>query len=88
MAQKILLIILSITTITTDLAYTKPNNKEINMKKITQKAGRTQLGNFAPEFAHYNDDILFGENWNNTNIDIKNTFNNNSSFTYISRYYR
>ena len=41
------------------------------MKKITQTAGRTQLGNFAPEFAHYNDDILFGENWNNTNIDIK-----------------
>lgn len=31
--------------------------------KITQTAGRTQLGNFAPEFAHYNDDILFGENW-------------------------
>ena len=41
------------------------------MKKITQTAGRTQLGNFAPEFAHYNDDILFSENWNNTNIDIK-----------------
>ncbi len=71
MAKKILLIILTLTTITTELAYTKPNNKEINMKKITQTAGRTQLGNFAPEFAHYNDDILFGENWNNTNIDIK-----------------
>lgn len=33
MTKKILLIILSITTITTELAYTKPNNKEINMKK-------------------------------------------------------
>lgn len=39
--------------------------------KITQTAGRTQLGNFAPEFAHYNDDILFGENWNNTDLDLK-----------------
>lgn len=42
-----------------------------NMKKITQTAGRTQLGNFAPEFAHFNDDILFGENWNNQDIDTK-----------------
>lgn len=30
-------------------------------QKITQTAGRTQLGEFAPEFAHLNDDILFGE---------------------------
>lgn len=41
------------------------------MEKITQTAGRTALGNFAPEFAHYNDDILFGENWNNHDIDHK-----------------
>ncbi|MCM1339033.1 MAG: carboxymuconolactone decarboxylase family protein [Muribaculaceae bacterium] len=41
------------------------------MKKFTQTAGRTQLGDFAPEFAHFNDDILFGENWNNPNIDTK-----------------
>ena len=40
-------------------------------KKIVQTAGRTQLGNFAPEFAHYNDDVLFGENWNNTDLDLK-----------------
>lgn len=33
------------------------------MKKIVQTAGRTQLGEFAPEFAHLNDDILFGEVW-------------------------
>lgn len=32
-------------------------------KKIVQTAGRTQLGEFAPEFAHLNDDILFGEVW-------------------------
>ena len=40
-------------------------------EKIVQTAGRDTLGEFAPEFAHYNDDILFGENWNNTDIDLK-----------------
>ena len=38
-------------------------------KKIVQTAGRDQLGEFAPDFAHFNDDILFGENWNNMDID-------------------
>jgi len=33
--------------------------------------GGMALGEFAPEFAHYNDDVLFGENWNNEDIDIK-----------------
>ncbi|MBS5120522.1 MAG: carboxymuconolactone decarboxylase family protein [Lachnospiraceae bacterium] len=33
------------------------------MAKITQTAGRNALGTFAPEFAHFNDDVLFGENW-------------------------
>lgn len=46
-------------------------NKLMTNKKIVQTAGRTQLGNFAPEFAHYNDDVLFGENWNNTDLDLK-----------------
>lgn len=41
------------------------------MKKIVQTAGRNALGDFAPDFAHYNDDILFGENWNNTDINLK-----------------
>lgn len=40
-------------------------------EKITQTAGRTQLGDFAPEFARFNDDILFGENWNGEGIDTK-----------------
>ena len=40
-------------------------------EKIVQTAGRDTLGTFAPEFAHYNDDILFGENWNNEDIDLK-----------------
>lgn len=38
---------------------------------IKQTAGRDSLGEFAPDFAHYNDDILFGENWNNQDIDLK-----------------
>ncbi|SDL27736.1 carboxymuconolactone decarboxylase family protein [Streptococcus equinus] len=38
---------------------------------IKQTAGRDQLGEFAPDFAHFNDDILFGENWNNADIDVK-----------------
>ena len=41
------------------------------MAKIVQTAGRNALGEFAPEFAHYNDDVLFGENWNNEDIDLK-----------------
>lgn len=40
-------------------------------EKIVQTAGREQLGDFAPDFAHFNDDILFGENWNNQDIDVK-----------------
>lgn len=31
--------------------------------KIKQTAGRDQLGEFAPEFARLNDDVLFGEVW-------------------------
>lgn len=38
---------------------------------IKQTAGKDSLGDFAPNFAHYNDDILFGENWNDPSIDLK-----------------
>ena len=31
--------------------------------KVVQTAGRDQLGTFAPDFARYNEDILFGEVW-------------------------
>ena len=41
------------------------------MEKIVQTAGRDSLGSFAPAFAHYNDDVLFGENWNDDGIDVK-----------------
>ncbi len=37
-------------------------------QKIVQTAGRNQLGEFAPEFAHLNDDILFGEVWSRNDL--------------------
>ena len=49
----------------------KEGNKNMANTKIVQTAGRDNLGNFAPEFAHFNDDILFGENWNNKDISLK-----------------
>lgn len=35
-------------------------------EKIVQTAGRDQLGEFAPQFAQLNDDVLFGEVWSRT----------------------
>ena len=40
-------------------------------EKIIQTAGRDQMGEFAPLFAHLNDDVLIGEVWNETAIDLK-----------------
>ena len=37
-------------------------------KKIVQTAGRDQLGEFAPEFARLNDDVLFGEVWSRNDL--------------------
>lgn len=36
--------------------------------KVVQTAGRQQLGDFAPDFARYNDDILFGEVWSKNDV--------------------
>ena len=36
--------------------------------KVTQTVGRQQLGEFAPDFARYNDDILFGEVWSKNDV--------------------
>ena len=47
------------------------NDGEMKNERVVQTAGRNALGEFAPEFAHYNDDVLFGENWNNGDIDLK-----------------
>ena len=70
--KKALIWILGISMLTIP-SYAKKTqeNKLMTNKKIVQTAGRAQLGNFAPEFAHYNDDVLFGENWNNTDLDLK-----------------
>lgn len=38
---------------------------------MKQTAGRDKLGEFAQNFAHYNDDILFGENWSDPSINLK-----------------
>lgn len=37
-------------------------------QKIKQDAGRKVLGEFAPEFARLNDDILFGEVWSRNDL--------------------
>ena len=42
------------------------------MEKIVQTAGRTALGEFAPEFAHYNGDVA-------TNLPPLNTKNVSAS---------
>ena len=39
--------------------------------KITQTAGRTALGDFAPQFAELNDDVLFGDAvWNDSTLSL------------------
>lgn len=70
--KKLLVFVLLVSLTSLNTANAVGNKKgTAPMKKITQTAGRTQLGNFAPEFAHFNDDILFGENWNNQDINTK-----------------
>ena len=49
----------------------KQGDNRMDQEKIVQTAGRDNLGSFAPEFAHFNDDVLFGENWNNRDIPLK-----------------
>lgn len=39
--------------------------------KIKQTAGRKTLGDFAPEFAAINDDVLFGKVWSNDGLSPK-----------------
>ena len=43
----------------------KGNGKAV---KVVQTAGRDNLGDFAPDFARYNDDILFGEVWSKNDV--------------------
>ena len=72
MKKILFLLLISFLTQNCSLASLHHNKTtEENMDKIVQTAGRDNLGYFAPEFAHYNDDVLFGENWNNKDISIK-----------------
>ncbi len=65
-------VLLSVSPLLTFLAAAQEQSTPpIMMKKITQTAGREQLGDFAPQFAHFNDDVLFGENWNNLDLPVK-----------------
>ena len=43
------------------------NEKKVPVK-VVQTAGRDNLGEFAPEFARYNDDVLFGEIWSRNDV--------------------
>ncbi len=38
---------------------------------IKQTAGHDQLGDFSPKVAHFNDDVLFGEVWNDPTLSPK-----------------
>ena len=72
--KKVLILMLALSIITQTACFAIGKNKEVKTMtqgKIVQTAGRDILGNFAPEFAHYNDDILFGENWNNKDLSLK-----------------
>lgn len=40
-------------------------------QKVVVTAGRDNLGQLAPEFAKYNDDILFGEVWSDKTLSLK-----------------
>lgn len=47
------------------------NSNVMAQRIITQTAGRTALGDFAPKFAELNDDILFGEAvWNDSTLTL------------------
>lgn len=53
-------------------AFAEAPEGEPMTKKIVQTAGRDVLGQTAPDFARYNDDILFGEVWNKQdNLSVK-----------------
>lgn len=58
MKIRIITFLLTILTITPIMAQ----------QKIVQTAGRDRLGDFAPEFARLNDDILFGEVWSRNDL--------------------
>lgn len=65
-----LMVLAGISFLGTGDAYAMNTNDTQQKKavKIVQTAGRQQLGTFAPDFARYNDDILFGEVWSKNDV--------------------
>lgn len=61
---------LAISAMTSNLimAQQKITQHSVRATKVVQTAGRDQLGDFAPEFARLNDDILFGEVWSRNDL--------------------
>ena len=70
MKQIIIALIFSAITTTNIMAQQIIENRSRSAvkKEIIQTAGRDALGEFAPEFAHLNDDILFGEVWSRNDL--------------------
>lgn len=56
--KKLILFVITVTIILQTMAQ----------QKIIQTAGRETLGEFAPEFARLNDDVLFGEVWSRNHL--------------------
>ena len=59
------------TTVLTDCGMATGNDAKGGGTMVKQTAGRTALGDFAPKFAELNDDVLFGEVWNEESIDTR-----------------
>ena len=67
MKKELILVLTSIITLNV-MAQQKIVQPLARGTKVTQNAGREVLGDFAPEFAHLNDDILFGEVWSRNDL--------------------
>lgn len=68
--KRVTIILLAISAMTSNLimAQQKITQHSARATKVAQTAGRDQLGDFAPEFARLNDDILFGEVWSRNDL--------------------
>lgn len=55
-------------TTVVDMERAEMAEKNTKAVKVVQTAGRDRLGDFAPDFARYNDDILFGEVWSKNDV--------------------
>lgn len=68
--MKLKFLILTINLLTAMSAISQQTTAQPSTRgtKVTQTAGHDQLGDFAPEFAHLNDDILFGEVWSRNDL--------------------